>query len=170
MTKTPQGHNDAVARQRMAERRHEQNPRDGLGMVWLIRKLQMHHAETSLATSRLAEVASVGVVLPGGIARDIAPLVDDRHVELPDLGAGLLADLADLDVVVLRAFAAERFQVAADRKDDVLLVLGQLVEDRLRHHQRLQHEPVGRASSRRNEIRLVEEVIPASQAPVCIAA
>src|SRR5260221_7741933 len=43
--------------------------------------------------------------------------------------------------------AAERFQLAADREDDILLVLGQTIEDRLRHHQRLQHEPVGGAGA-----------------------
>src|SRR5688572_14586649 len=66
------------------------------------------------------------VVLPRGIARDIPPLVDGRHVELAHLGAGLLIDLGDLDIVVLRALAAERFEFAADREDNVLLVLGQL--------------------------------------------
>src|SRR6185369_12241277 len=52
-------HDDAVAqRQPLAERRHERIARDDLGMVWLIRKRTMHHAETSLASlSRLADVA-----------------------------------------------------------------------------------------------------------------
>ena len=52
-------HDDVVAqRQRLAERRHERIARGGLGMVLLIRKRTMHHAETSLASlSRLADVA-----------------------------------------------------------------------------------------------------------------
>src|SRR5262249_61317052 len=62
------------------------------------------------------------IVLPGGIAGDVAPLADGRDVEREDFRARLLVDLGDLDVVVLRALLAERLELGADGKDDVLVV------------------------------------------------
>src|SRR6516225_5326471 len=55
------------------------------------------------------------VVLPRGITRDVTPLADGCDIERSDLGAGLLIDLGDLNVVVLRALLAEGLEFAADR-------------------------------------------------------
>ena len=75
-------------------------------------------------------------------------MADGCRIERGDFGAGLLIDLGDFDIVVLRTRLAEGFEVSADRANDVLLVLRQLVEARFRHQQRLQHEPVGGARAR----------------------
>ena len=52
-------HDDVVAKgERTFQRRHERIARSGVGMVVLIRKRTMHHAETSVASfNRLAAVA-----------------------------------------------------------------------------------------------------------------
>ena len=119
---------DAVAeRERTFQRRHERMARGGVGMVILIRKRTMHHAVTSDASfSSLAGIRGLGaVVLPRGIAGDVAPFADGGRIERADLGAGLFVDLGDFDIVGLGALAAERFQLGADREDDVLMLFRQ---------------------------------------------
>ena len=132
-------------RKRAFERRDERIARRGVETVVLIRKRTMHHAETSDASfSRLADGRGFrAVVLPRGIAGDVAPFADGCRVKLADLGAGLVVDLRNFGIVVLRALPAEGFQLRAERQNDVLMIFRQAVENRLRHHQRLQHEPVG---------------------------
>ena len=110
------------------------------------------------------------VVLPRGVAGDVPPLADASRRRGRRPWRRPCGRPWRPRVVGLRVLAAERLP-ARRRRHDVLLVLRQPVEDRLRHHQRLEHEPVGLpapvvrrfdTSSRRNEIRLVEEVMPAS--------
>src|SRR5690242_11287432 len=70
------------------------------------------------------------VILPRGVAGDVAPFVDGREIEFAHGRTGLLVDVGDFEVVFLRALAAECFQFGADGQEDVLMVLGQGVEDR----------------------------------------
>src|SRR5690349_23724048 len=50
------------------------------------------------------------VVLPCRVARDVAPFVDGGEIELAHARAGLLVDVGDLDIVLLRALAAKGFE------------------------------------------------------------
>src|SRR5690348_14768454 len=60
------------------------------------------------------------VVLPRGVAGDVAPFADGGEIELAHGRARLLVDVRDLDIIFLRALAAEGFELGADREDDVL--------------------------------------------------
>src|SRR5437764_452547 len=63
-------------------------------------------------------LAPRAVILPGGVAGDVAPFVDGRDVEFIHLGAGLLVDVGDLHIVILGALATERFELSTDRDQD----------------------------------------------------
>src|ERR1700674_1711875 len=89
----------------------------------------------------------LGIILPGGVARDGTPLVHGLFVEVVDRGALLLVDVGDLLIVGHRLLGAERLHVQADRHDGVLMGLGHRVEYLLRHDERLEHEPIGLAAT-----------------------
>ena len=103
------------------------------------------------------------------VSRAMACHFFDRGVvEIDDLGPRLGVDSATACRRPWRP-RARTSPVGADGHDQGLLVLGQLVEDLLGHQQRLEHEPVRAAAARgqrletsssRNEIRLVDDVMP----------
>src|SRR5262245_49404810 len=63
------------------------------------------------------------IVLPGGLARNGAPLVDHRLGQVADLGALLSIDLRNLLVVGHRLLGAERLHLSPERPHNILLLL-----------------------------------------------